>query len=57
MKVKELIYILNEIAPFVLQEDYDNSGLQFGDLDSEALNILIALDLQKVLLRKQKHLE
>ncbi|MGC9171235.1 Nif3-like dinuclear metal center hexameric protein [Caldisericum sp.] len=56
MKVKELIYILNEIAPFFLQEDYDNSGLQFGDLDSEALNILIALDLQKSVVEEAKAL-
>lgn len=54
MKVRELLHILDEIAPFFLQEDYDNSGLQFGDLDSEVHNILIALDLQKGVVEEAK---
>ncbi|MEF3245446.1 MAG: Nif3-like dinuclear metal center hexameric protein [Caldisericaceae bacterium] len=45
MKLKELYSILNEIAPFFLQEEYDNSGLQFGDWDSEITKILLATDL------------
>lgn len=45
MKLKELYSILNEIAPFFLQEEYDNSGLQFGDLDSEITKILLATDI------------
>ncbi len=45
MKLRELYSILNEIAPFFLQEEYDNSGLQFGDLDSEITKILLTTDL------------
>ena len=32
MKIKELLDILDKIAPFSLQESYDNSGIQFADL-------------------------
>ncbi|BAL81218.1 Nif3-like dinuclear metal center hexameric protein [Caldisericum exile] len=56
MKVRELLGILNEIAPFFLQEDYDNSGLQFGDLEADVSNILIALDLQKSIVEEAKTL-
>jgi putative NIF3 family GTP cyclohydrolase 1 type 2 len=34
MKVKNLLYNLDNIAPFFLQESFDNSGIQFADLDA-----------------------
>ncbi len=45
MKLKDLVSIIDSFAPFSTQEDYDNSGIQFGDLESEVNKILIALDL------------
>lgn len=41
----QLIYnLINEIAPFDTQEDFDNSGFLIGDPDAEVENILVALD-------------
>jgi dinuclear metal center YbgI/SA1388 family protein len=45
MKIKELLDILDKIAPFSLQESYDNSGIQFADLEAPIIKILLALDL------------
>lgn len=47
MKVKDILNIIDSFSPFFLQEDFDNSGLQFGDPDEEVTRILIALDLTK----------
>lgn len=45
MKVKELISVLDTIAPFFLQEKYDNSGVQFADLEERIEKILLCLDV------------
>jgi dinuclear metal center YbgI/SA1388 family protein len=45
VKLRELISKVNDISPFFLQESYDNSGLQFGDLDSDVKKILLALEI------------
>ena len=50
MTIKELLNILNKVAPFSLQESYDNSGIQFADLDTEIINILLSLDLTEEVL-------
>ncbi len=42
--VKEILEFLDSIAPFDLQEKYDNSGLLTGSPEMEATGILIALD-------------
>ncbi len=44
MKLEEVLKSLDEIAPFELQEDYDNSGLQIGDMQAEINSALLALD-------------
>ena len=44
MKLEEVLKYLDEIAPFKLQEEYDNSGLQIGDMKSEVSSALLALD-------------
>ena len=44
MKVKELLNTINKFAPFFLQESYDNSGLQVGDLEAEITKIALALE-------------
>ncbi|MBE3090848.1 MAG: Nif3-like dinuclear metal center hexameric protein [Candidatus Atribacteria bacterium] len=50
MKVKNLLNNLDKIAPFFLQESFDNSGIQFADLDAPVTKILLSLDLtQKIL--------
>ncbi len=45
MKISNFVSILNSIAPFFLQEDYDNSGIQFGDLDVNVDKVLLSLDV------------
>ncbi len=50
MKIKELLDTLDKIAPFSLQESYDNSGVQFADLDMNIVNILLSLDLTEEVL-------
>ena len=45
MKVKDVTNYLESIAPLNLQESYDNSGLQVGDLNSEIKGILVSLDV------------
>lgn len=45
MKVKNLLNNLDIIAPFFLQENFDNSGIQFADLDAPVTKILLSLDV------------
>lgn len=45
MKIKELLSSFGEYAPIALQEDYDNSGLQIGNTESEITGILICIDI------------
>ena len=45
MKVKNLLNNLDKIAPFFLQESFDNSGIQFADLDAPVTKILLSLDV------------
>lgn len=47
MEIRELIDKLCEKYPLDLQEDWDNSGLQIGNLDNGLKNILISLDLEE----------
>jgi dinuclear metal center YbgI/SA1388 family protein len=44
MRIADIIKELERWAPPVLQEEYDNSGLQVGDPGAEARAALIALD-------------
>ncbi|MFO3716071.1 Nif3-like dinuclear metal center hexameric protein [Anaerococcus cruorum] len=46
MEIRYLIEKLNEKYPLDLQEDWDNSGLQIGNLNNELKNILVSLDLE-----------
>lgn len=44
MKIKEVIQYLEQIAPPVYQEGYDNAGLIVGDADAEITGALTCLD-------------
>lgn len=49
MKVKDVIHILEELAPLSYTEDFDNTGLLVGDINSSVTGILVTLDtLEKV---------
>lgn len=45
MKAKEIIEILEKMAPTTLQEPYDNTGIQVGDTESDIKGVLISLDI------------
>lgn len=50
MKIKKLLNTLDNIAPFSLQESFDNSGIQFADLDVPITKALISLDVTQEVL-------
>lgn len=52
MKVKEIVKILENFANPKLAEDWDNSGLQVGDVNTDIKKVLIALDLDDKVLDK-----
>lgn len=45
MRIKEIIQVIEQLAPLPLQEEYDNSGLQCGDPNREAIGVLLAIDV------------
>lgn len=45
MLINELIAGINSIAPFALQEDYDNAGLLVGSPDAEIVKALVSVDI------------
>ena len=42
--LQEILMLIDEIAPFSMAEEWDNSGLQVGDPQQEIGKILVALD-------------
>ncbi|WP_016989237.1 Nif3-like dinuclear metal center hexameric protein [Flavobacterium sp. ACAM 123] len=44
MKIKEILSVLEEMAPLAYAEDFDNVGLLVGDQDNEATGILVCHD-------------
>jgi len=54
MKIKNLLEDLNIIAPFFLQENFDNSGIQFADLEKHSNKILLCLDITNKTLNEAK---
>ena len=45
MKISEIISLIEDVAPLSLQEDYDNAGLQVGDINNEATGALLCIDV------------
>lgn len=45
VRLSEIIESIEDFAPAVLQEDYDNSGLVIGDRNREVSKAIIALDV------------
>ena len=44
MKIKEIISVLDEMAPLAYAEDFDNVGLLVGNQDEEATGVLVCHD-------------
>jgi len=49
MKISDIISYLNEVVPLSLQEDYDNSGLQCGDVNQTATSALLTIDVTEAI--------
>lgn len=45
MRIKEIIQTIESLAPLSLQESFDNSGMQVGDINREAVAALLCLDV------------
>ena len=45
LQCKDIISFIEKEAPLFLQEDYDNSGLQWGNPGTEVQKVLVCLDL------------
>jgi len=52
MKLKKIYDFLDEISPFELQEEWDNSGILVGSLDEKIEKIYISLDLDEEIIEK-----
>ena len=57
MQINEIIQFLEEIAPLVYQESYDNAGLLVGRADQPLQGMLITLDIMEAVVQEaiQKH--
>lgn len=44
MKIKEILNVLEEMAPLAYAEDFDNVGLVVGDANNEATGVLVCHD-------------
>lgn len=44
-KIKDVITVLEQYFPLEYQEEWDNSGLQVGDIETEVTGVLCAIDL------------
>ncbi len=57
MKVKDIINEIENYAPLSLQESYDNSGLQVGDINQTVTGILLCLDVTEEVIGEAIELE
>ncbi|MBW9147422.1 Nif3-like dinuclear metal center hexameric protein [Clostridium sp. CM028] len=55
LKVSTIEHIMQQVAPHILKEDYDNVGLMVGDKDAQVTKILIALDCTMDVIREAKN--
>ena len=44
MKIKEILSVLEEMAPLAYAEDFDNVGLLVGNLNDEVTGVLVCHD-------------
>ncbi len=56
MLVKEITAAIEEIAPIMYQESYDNCGIQVGDMNMEVTGVLLTLDVTEEVLAEAMQL-
>ena len=54
MLISEIINAIEEFAPLDLQESYDNSGLHYGNVDTEIGKVLLTLDVTLEVIEEAK---
>jgi dinuclear metal center YbgI/SA1388 family protein len=52
MKLKEILNVLETLAPLAFQEEYDNAGLLYGDPGAEIDSAMVSLDLTPEVIRE-----
>ena len=52
MIISQIIETLEDFAPLVLQENFDNSGVQVGDISQKVKGILLCLDVTEEVLEE-----
>ena len=52
MKLREIVGFFNSLAPFSLQESYDNSGIQIGNPESEIHGALLTIDVTEEVVKE-----
>lgn len=57
MKIKNIVDILESVAPLSLQESYDNSGLIIGELEQVIDSAIICLDATEDVVREAIELQ
>ena len=50
MTVHQIWQLIDAVAPFETQEEWDNSGLLVGDAEAEVQGILFALDVTQAVI-------
>ena len=55
LKVRDIEEIMENYAPSILKEDYDNVGLMVGEKEAEVTKVLIALDCTLDVIYEAKH--
>ena len=48
--IKDILHEIEQLAPLNLQEDYDNAGIQIGDIDQPASGALVCLDITEAVI-------
>ena len=56
MNVRDIVFIIDAIAPFVSQEEWDNSGLLVGSPSDPVTGILFALDVTEAVIDEAERL-
>lgn len=52
MLIRDVIRVVEDFAPLALQESYDNSGLQVGDINQQLSGVLVAIDITEELIEE-----
>lgn len=57
MRIRDIIAEIEEYAPLALQESYDNSGTQVGDVNQAVTGVLVCLDITEEVVDEAIELE